>query len=108
MDTVVYLVKDQLVRSELNIVFPLQLDPSGRGLLDGTTYESFSTVVPDGVPSNVPNLGCLPLQHNTSDGTIAPLSQATYSSNIVVKDSPLQGCISHESLHHSLKVKFSE
>ena len=51
---------------------------------DSATIDSFSAVVPDDVPSNVPTLGILPLQYTVSDGTIVPVSQATYSSNIIV------------------------
>ena len=64
---------------ELNEKNPLQLDPSGKGLPDSTTFDSCSAVIPDGVPSNISTLGCLPLQYTESDGTVAPVSQTLLS-----------------------------
>ena len=78
MGTVVNLVKGKLVYSELNNESLIQLDPPGKGLIDSTTFHSFSAVVPDCIPSNVPTLVCLPLQYTASDDTISPVSQATY------------------------------
>ena len=100
MGAVVDLAKGQLVCLELNKEFMLQLDPPGKGIPDGSTLESFSAVVPDEVPSHIPSLGYLLLQYTASDGTIAPVSQSTYSSNIVVKDSSL--------VYHSPQVKSSK
>ena len=41
ISAVVDLVNDQLNCKELNSVVPLQLDPPGKGLLDGASYDSF-------------------------------------------------------------------
>ena len=84
MSVVVDLVKGQLVCSEWNKEFSLRFDHPGKEMPDSATLDSFSVVVPDDVPSNVPTLGILPLQYTASDGTIVPVSQATYSSNIIV------------------------
>lgn len=69
MGTIVNLVKDQLVRSEFNKVFILQLDSPGKGLLDSVTYESYFATIPGGIFSNVIPLFSL-IQCTTSDGTI--------------------------------------
>ena len=74
MGTVVNLVKYQLISSDLNKEFPLQLDRLGKGLPDGATFDSFSIIVPDGYLSDAPTLGCLPLKYTASYGTIAPVS----------------------------------
>lgn len=68
MGTIVNLVKDQLVRSEFNQVFILQLDSPGKGLLDSVTYESSFANIPVGIFSNVTPLFSL-IQCTTSDGT---------------------------------------
>ena len=54
--TVVDLGKGQLQCSELNQEFMLQLDSPGKGLHDGTNFDSSTTSGPAGVPSNVPPL----------------------------------------------------
>ena len=101
MGAIVDLVNGQLDYKELNTVCPLQLDPPGKGLPDGASYDLFSTAVPDGIPTNVSTNDCFTLQYTVSNDTIAPVSQATYSSNIVVHDSSFQGCISRELEYHS-------
>ena len=75
---------------------------------DSATIDSFSAVVPDDVPSNVPTLGILPLQYTASDGTIVPVSQATYSSNIIVNVWSFEGFVLCELVYHSPGVKSSE
>ena len=64
---VVVLVKGQLRCSELNQEFILRLDPSGKGLSDGTEFDSSNTSVPADVPSNVSPLTST-LQYTSSDG----------------------------------------
>ena len=91
MGLVVGLAKGKLVCSELNREFMLQFYPLGTGILDGDTLDYISTVVPNGVPSNIPTLGCLSLQYTAFDYTITLLSHTTYFSNIVVKDCFFQG-----------------
>ena len=100
MGTIVDLVNDQFVYKELNSVFPLQLNPPGKDLLEGATYDSFSNAVPDGIRKNILIQECSTLQYTASNSTIAPVSQATYSSNIVVNDCFFQGCISRELVYH--------
>ena len=56
---IIDLVKGQLVCSELNQVFMLHLDPPGKGLTDGTTYDTYFVTVPDGFFSNVLPLSSL-------------------------------------------------
>ena len=68
------------------------------------TLDYFSAAVPDGVPSNVPTLRCLPFQYTASDHTIAPVFQATYSSNIVVMDYSFRGCMLRELVYYSPPV----
>ena len=101
MGVIVDLVNGQLDCKELNSVFSLQLDPPGKGLPDGASYYSFFKAVPDGIPKNVLTKVCFALQYTASNGTISPVSEATYSSNIVVNDSLFQGCISRELTYHS-------
>ena len=48
---VINLVNSQLDYKELNSVFPLQLDPPGKVLPDGASYDSFFNAVPDGIPT---------------------------------------------------------
>ena len=102
------LVNGQLDCKELNSVFPLQIDPSEKGVSDGASYDSFSNAVPDGIPTNVLIKDCSTLQYTTSNGTIAPVSQSTYSSNIVANDSSIQGWISRELVYHSPRDTTSE
>ena len=108
MSTIADLANGQLVCSELNRESLSQLDPSGKRMPDGTTLEYFSTVVHDGIPSNILTLGYLPLQYTTSDSTIASVFQATYSSYIVVKDCSFQCYVSPELVYHSPQVHSSE
>ena len=56
MDAIIGLVTCQLRCSELNQEFMLQLDPPGKGLSDGTEFDSSNISVPSGVLSNVPPL----------------------------------------------------
>ena len=108
MGVVVDLVNGQLVCKELNSVFPLPLDPPGKGFPEGATYDSFSNAVPDGIPTIFFEKECFTLQYIISNGTITPVSQATYSSNIVVNDCSFQGCISHELVYHLPRDTTSE
>ena len=101
MGVVVDLVNGQLVCKELNSVFPLPLDPPGKGFPEGATYDSFSNAVPDGIPTDVLINVCSTLQYTASNGTITPVSQATYSNNIVVNDCSSQCFISRELVNYS-------
>ena len=47
------------------------LDPSGKGLPSVTNFNASLTTIPDGVPSNVPNLSSS-LQYISSNDTITP------------------------------------
>ena len=98
----------QLVCSEMNEEFSLHLDPLGNGLSDSAIFDSFSAVVSNGFSSNISTLEYLLLQYTASDSTISQVSQATYFSNIAVKDSCCQCCISWELVYHSHQVKSSE
>ena len=53
MGVVVDLENGQLDCKELNSMFPLQLDPPGKYLPDGSSYDSFSNTVPADIPTNV-------------------------------------------------------
>ena len=108
MDTVVDLVNGQLVCKELNSVFPLPLDPPGKVFPEGATYDSFSNAVPDGIPTDVLINVCSTLQYTASNGTITPVSQATYSNNIVVNDCSSQCFISRELVNYSPRDTTSE
>ena len=108
MGAVVDLVNCQLVCKELNSVFPLQIDPPGKGLPEGATYESVANTVPDGISTNALTKVCSTLQYTVFNGTIAPAPQATYSSNIVVNDCFFQDCISRELVYHSPRDATSE
>ena len=99
MGAVVDLVKGQLGCSELNQEFMLQLDPPGKGLPDGTQFDSSNSSVPAGVSSNVPSLAST-LQYTSSDGIITPVIQNTFSNNLVVTDTSFHGCISRELVYH--------
>ena len=103
MGAVVDLVNGELDCKELNSVFPLQFDPPGKGLPAGATYHSFSNAVPDGISTSVLTKEC-----TAFNGTIAPVPQATYSSNIVVNDCSFQGYISRELVYHSPQDTTSE
>ena len=92
MDTVVDLVYGQLKCSELNQEFNLQLDLPGKHLHDGTNFDTPFITVPNIIPSNVLPL-FLSLQYNSPDGIITPVSQCTYSNNLVVTDNSSQVCI---------------
>ena len=85
MGVVIYLVQCQLKCSELSQVFMLQLDPPGKRLPDGTSFDTSFTTVSEGVLSNVPPLSSC-LQYTSSDGIITPVSRQNYSNNIVVAD----------------------
>ena len=101
MGAVVDLVNGQLDCKDLDSIFPLQFDPPGKGLPDGTSYDSFSNAVPDSIPTNVLTKDCSTLQYTASNSTITPVSEAKYSSNIVVNDSSFQGFIFRELVYHS-------
>ena len=101
MGAVVDLVNGHLDCKELNSVFPLQLDPPGKGLPDGASLDSFSNAVPAGIPTNVLSQNYSEIQYTASNGTIAPVSESTYSSNIVVNDSSFKGNITRELVYHS-------
>ena len=108
ISAVVDLVNDQLDYKELNSVFPLQLDPPGKGLPDGASYDSFFNAVPDGILTHVLTKDCSTLQYTASNGTISSVSEATCSSNIVVNDRSFQGCISRKLVYHSPRDATSE
>ena len=77
----------------------LQLDPPGKGLPDGTEYDSLSTSVPADVPSNVPPLTST-LQFTSSDGIATPVLQNIFSINLVVTDTSFHGCVSRELMYN--------
>ena len=86
----------------------LQLDPPDKGLPDSVIFDTFFAKAPDGVPSNIPPLFS-PLQYTIFDVTIAPVSQNTYSSNLVVTDNCFQGCISHDfCIAHQLTSQLND
>ena len=60
-----------------------QLGPLDKGLPDGANYNTSFDIVSDDVPSNVSPLSSS-LQCTTSNGTIIPVFQTTYSRNFVV------------------------
>ena len=88
LDTVIDLVKCRLVYLEINQDFILQVDPSGKGLPGVANDDIFSTES-DRFSSNVLPLSS-PLQFTISDGTIPPVSQNNYSSNLVVTNNSFQ------------------
>ena len=108
MGTVVDLVNDRLDCKKLNSVFSLQLDQPGKDLPDKASYYYFSNVVLDGIPKDVLRKECSTLQYTASNVIIAPVSESTYSSNIVVNDRSFQGCISRELMYHSPRDITSE
>ena len=89
---VVDLFKGQLVYSELNQVFILKLDPSGKGLPDVAIYDTFLLLCLVVFFSNVLPL-LSPIQCTISDETITYVSQNKHSSDLVVTDYSFQGCI---------------
>ena len=99
MGAVVHLVKGQFRCSELNQEFMLQLDPPGKGLPDGTEFDSSGTSVPAGVPTNVPP-STSTLQFNSSDGIATPVLQNIFSINLVVTDTSFHGCVSRELVYN--------
>ena len=101
MGAVVDLVNGQFVCKELNSAFPLQIDPPGKDFPEGAIYDSFSNPVPDDISKQLLTKECSALHYTVSNGTIDPVSQATYSSNIVVNDCSFNGCISRELVYHS-------
>ena len=106
MGGVVDWVNGQLICSELDQVFMLQLDPSGKELLDGATYDTFFATVPGGIPSNV-----LPLfssiQYTTFDERITTFSLNTYSSNLVVTNNYFKAVsrVSWCIIHHTSSLR---
>ena len=107
MGTVFHILQGQLKCSEFNQEFNLQLDPPGKRLPDGINFDTSFTTVPDGVPSNVTPLSSS-LQYTSSDSTMTPVSQHTYSNNLVVTDNYFQGCISRVLVYHPLTNNTSE
>ena len=99
MGKFVDLVQGQLNCSELKQEFNLQLDPPSKVLFDETKFDTSFTTIPDDVPSNIPPFSS-PLQYTSSNGTITPVSQQTYSNNLVVTDNSFQGCISRDLVYH--------
>ena len=67
------LVKGLLSFIELNRDFPLELQPSGECLPEGTSLNHYSPTVPVSVPSNLLHANSL-LHHTSSEGIPQPES----------------------------------
>ena len=99
MGEIVGVLKVKLKCSELNKEFSLQLIPQGKGLPDGTNFDTSFTKVSDSVSSNVTPLSSFFL-YTSSDDTITPVSRQNYSNNLVVTGHSFQGCISRDLVYH--------
>ena len=100
MGAVVDLVQGHLKCSELNQDFNLQLDSLGKGLPDGTNFDTSFTTVSDSVPSNDLPLSSF-LQYTSSNDSTTPIYQQDYSNHLIVTDDYSQGCISRDLVCHS-------
>ena len=106
MDTVVDLVKSQLVCSELDKAFILYFDPPDKGLPTGVNFDNYFFTVPSGVPSNVSPLSS-PLKYNASHSTTTPVSQTTHSNDLIFTDNYFKGYVSRELIYHLPQPKYS-
>ena len=93
------LVNGQLRCFEPNQEFMLQLSPPYKGLPDRTNFDSSTTSVPAGVPSNVSPL-ISTLQYSSSNGIITPVPHNNFSNNLVVTDTSFLGCVSREFVYN--------
>ena len=93
------LVKGLLSCIELNRDFPLELQPPGKGLPEGTSRNHYSPTISVSVPSNLSYANSL-LHHTSTEGISQPDSSHIHSDNILVTDHffIIQ---SHESSHTS-------
>ena len=107
MVVVLDLVQDQLKYSELNQKFNLQLHPLDKGLPDETNFDTSFTTIPDGISSDGTPLSVF-FQNTSSEGTMIPVSQQTYSNNRVVTDNYFQGCRYRVLEYHLPNHKTSE
>ena len=76
--------------SELNFNFTLILDPSGKGLLDGVSFDTSTNFVPSGARFNL----SAHLQYTTMDGACPTGCDSTPSDNIIVTDKCFDGNVS--------------
>ena len=100
MEADINLVKSLLSCIELNRDFPLELQPPGKGLPEGTSLNHYSPTVPVSVPSNLSHADSL-LHHTSAEGIPQPDSSHTPSANILVTDNFFI-TQSHGSYHTSL------
>ena len=76
--------------SELNFNFPLILDPPGKGLSDGVSFNNSPNFVPPGVRTNL----SAELQYTSMDSVRSATANSTPSDNIVVTDQCFDGNVS--------------
>ena len=93
------LVKGLLSCIELNRDFPLELQPHGKGLPEGTSLNHYSPTIPVSIPSNLSHVNSL-LHHTSAEVFPQPDSSHTPSDNILVTD-PFFIIQSHGSSHTS-------
>ena len=97
---IINLIKGILSCIELNRDFPLELQPSGKGLPEGDFLNHYSPTVPVSVPYNLSHANSL-LHHTSAESIPQPNCSHTPSNNILVTDHffIIQ---SHGSYHTSL------
>ena len=91
MGATLNLLIGKIICSELNFLFPLLLDPTGKGLSDGICTLDSNLCVPLGVLSNLTSL----VHYIAMDGFAnSNPNQVTSSNNIMLQDSFYHGSVS--------------
>ena len=89
------LVKGVFVCSEINCIFPLTLDPSGKELPDEVVFDNSTPTIPVGVSTNVrPNPSLL--HYTSAEGRVLPSYATNYSEHIIVHDKLFRGNVSRD------------
>ena len=93
MSTTIDLSRDTLSCSKLNFSFPLILDPPGKCLTDGVSFNNSPNFIQPGVRTNL----LAQLQYTSMDGVRPATSNSTPSDNIEVTDIFFDGNVSRTS-----------
>ena len=103
MEADINLVKGLLSFIKLIRDFPLELQPPGKGLPEGASFNHHSPTIPVYVPSNLSHANSL-LHHTSAKGILQPDSSCTPSDNILVTDHLFHNTVTQELSYAQLII----
>ena len=97
----IYLVKGEIVCSEIDRTFAISLEPPDKGLPDSVGFDNNTSTIHEGVPTNVKHKPSM-LHFTSTEGHVVTNQFPNYSANIIVRDSFYKGNVSRELEYNPL------